>query len=499
MAASVSASSTTNGNGDLHRIVVGIDFGTTFTAVAWAETSRPSQIELITNWPTAGALVGAQVPSELSYPNDGDTTNYSWGYNISPKAKKVKWFKLALETDSDIFKLPPNIQPITVVEHFLTAVYTHTMSTLYRRFDRSVMATASVDFVLTVPAIWSDAAKQKTFDAARRAGMGNEHNLDLLSEPESAAIYTLKNMDSGNSAVSVGDRIVVCDCGGGTVDVISYEVRQIRPQLRVAEVTAGTGDYCGSTFIDQEFERLFQHRMGALYAKVPMQNRQQIVKNFELCKIAFRNDASLPTFYVNVPTMSDVPEAGIYGGMFEITREEMQALFAPVVESVIRLVKAQVLAVSEGTFRANSIMLVGGFGESEYLFQRIESWARPYRIQVIQPRDASTAIVRGAVMRGLEPKHAAAAEKTEVLRRARRSYGVPTNQMFIPGKHYDADLYVDPETGERLARNQISWFIRKNQVMGDEAIFRTFFSCNPHPHFQSPMQGTNQKKEMYKN
>ena len=459
---------------DLHRIVVGIDFGTTFTAVAWAETSRPGQIELITNWPTAGSLVGAQVPSELSYPTDGDTTNYSWGYSISPKAKKVKCFKLALETDSDIFSLPSNIGPITVVENFLAAVYKHTMATLYRRFDRHVMAITTVDFVLTVPAIWSDAAKQKTYDAARRAGMGNEHNLELLSEPESAAIYTLKNMDSTNSAVKVNDRIVVCDCGGGTVDVISYEVRQIQPQLRVAECTAGTGDYCGSTFIDQEFEKLFAARMGsAHFGKISLQNRQQIVKNFELCKIAFRNDPNLPTFYVNVPAMNDLAEAGIYGGMFEMTREEMQKLFEPVVVQVIRLVKDQVQAVSEGTFRANSILLVGGFGESEYLYQRVLDWARPYRIQVIQPRDASTAIVRGAVLRGMEPKTAAAGVgKTEVLRRARRSYGVPTNQAFIPGKHFDSDLYVDPETGEKLARNQISWFIRKNQVVGDEALFR---------------------------
>jgi molecular chaperone DnaK (HSP70) len=71
-----------------HRIVVGIDFGTTYSAVAWAESSHPSQIEIIKNWPTSGQLVGAQTPTEVAYV-DGDTTNYSWGYNISPRARKV--------------------------------------------------------------------------------------------------------------------------------------------------------------------------------------------------------------------------------------------------------------------------------------------------------------------------------------------------------------------------------------------------------------------------
>lgn len=73
---------------ELHRIVVGIDFGTTYSAVAWAETSKPSHIEVIKNWPTSGQLVGAQVPSEISY-KDGDTTSFSWGYDICPRDRKV--------------------------------------------------------------------------------------------------------------------------------------------------------------------------------------------------------------------------------------------------------------------------------------------------------------------------------------------------------------------------------------------------------------------------
>ena len=78
---------------NLHRIVVGIDFGTTYSAAAWAETSNPTQVEIIKNWPTSGQLVGAQAPSEIAYP-EGDTSNFSWGYDISPRARKVLGRKL---------------------------------------------------------------------------------------------------------------------------------------------------------------------------------------------------------------------------------------------------------------------------------------------------------------------------------------------------------------------------------------------------------------------
>lgn len=103
------------------------------------------------------------------------------------------------------------------------------------------MQMTKIDFVITVPAIWSDSAKKKTEDAAIRAGMGNEHHLELLSEPESAAIYTFKHLDTANSQIKPGDRIVVCDAGGGTVDLISYELMQTTPVLKVVECATGTG------------------------------------------------------------------------------------------------------------------------------------------------------------------------------------------------------------------------------------------------------------------
>jgi hypothetical protein len=136
----------------------------------------------------------------------------------------------------------------------------------------------------------------------------------------------------------------------------------------------------------------------------------------------------------------------------------MRALFDPVIDRILKLISEQVMTSSTGPQAVNAVLLVGGFGESEYLYQRVHQWASQYKIQVIQPREASTAIVRGAVIHGMEPK--AGPQRTEVVRRARRSYGVPTNQPFIEGKHDEKDMYYDAETGHKLARNQISWFIR---------------------------------------
>ncbi|KAI9763899.1 MAG: hypothetical protein M1840_009011 [Geoglossum simile] len=221
-------------------------------------------------------------------------------------------------------KLPSGLTVVDVVRDYLSALYQHAMDSLYRKFERDVLNSTRIDFVLTVPAIWSDAAKKKTEDAARLAGIGNEHGLELLSEPEAAALYTLKHLDRSSSMIRVNDRIVVCNAGGGTVDLISYDVLQIHP-LTVRECAAGTGDYCGSTFIDRNFDGLFARRMGHHYDLLRPEYRQQVVKNFETAKIAFRDVVGQPKFFVNVPTVAEIKEAGVDGGYFGIRRRELES------------------------------------------------------------------------------------------------------------------------------------------------------------------------------
>ncbi|KAI9865698.1 MAG: hypothetical protein M1813_002156 [Trichoglossum hirsutum] len=305
------------------------------------------------------------------------------------------------------------------------------------------------------------------------AGIGNEHGLEILSEPEAAALYTFKYSGHSSSIIRVNDRIVVCDAGGGTVDLISYDVLQIDP-LIVRECAAGTGDYCGSTFIDRNFDSLFALRMGRHYDALRPEHRQQVVKNFETAKMAFRDALGQHKFFVNVPTVDEIKEAGVEGGHFGISRQEMRSLFDPIIDQIIDLIKHQVMIVSQGPQRVNSILLVGGFGESEYLYKRVSLWAGQYDVQVIQPREASTAIVRGAVLKGIEPQ--SGPSKTQFTRVARRSYGAPTSQLFIPGRHLEEDAFYDKYTGKKMAKNQVSWFIRKHQPVTDDHTFSYAFS-----------------------
>lgn len=70
--------------------------------------------------------------------------------------------------------------------------------------------------------------------AAKKAGI---HPVTLIKEPEAAALYTLTSHDH---SIKAGDSFVLCDAGGGTADLITYEVKNTQP-LQLAELVPGEG------------------------------------------------------------------------------------------------------------------------------------------------------------------------------------------------------------------------------------------------------------------
>lgn len=68
------------------------------------------------------------------------------------------------------------------------------------------------EYIITVPAIWEDKAKDITRKCAIDAGMGG-YDIHIIKEPEAAGIYALDTHK--NHGLEVGDTFVICDAGGG--------------------------------------------------------------------------------------------------------------------------------------------------------------------------------------------------------------------------------------------------------------------------------------------
>jgi hypothetical protein len=73
------------------------------------------------------------------------------------------------------------------------------MDTLQRRLILTLDSTP-IQFVLTTPAIWSHEAQNTTCKAAKKAGFASRagDTLSMVSEPEAAASYCLREIFSQN-------------------------------------------------------------------------------------------------------------------------------------------------------------------------------------------------------------------------------------------------------------------------------------------------------------
>jgi hypothetical protein len=79
---------------------------------------------------------------------------------------------------------------VTVVSDYLRFLWTYTMEDIQRRHVdfREIYA---LKVIITVLAMWTPTAKDKTLEAAKAAGLSD--NITLVTEPEAAALATLKD------------------------------------------------------------------------------------------------------------------------------------------------------------------------------------------------------------------------------------------------------------------------------------------------------------------
>ncbi|KAJ6254267.1 alpha kinase/elongation factor 2 kinase [Anaeramoeba flamelloides] len=118
----------------------------------------------------------------------------------------------------------------------------------------------SIQWVLTVPAIWENQAKEIMRRAFHQAGLissKNSLNLIFCYEPEAAAIDYF--YDHTNKTDFNNKNVLVVDAGGGTIDITLMKPTIVNNKIEEFEVLMipKGGDF-GSIYIDQEFQKFFQ-------------------------------------------------------------------------------------------------------------------------------------------------------------------------------------------------------------------------------------------------
>ncbi|KAI9271859.1 hypothetical protein BDA99DRAFT_602584 [Phascolomyces articulosus] len=486
-----------------YKVVIAYDFGTTYSGAAYAFTHTSPEVFDIQNWPLKEGNYFPKVPTLSVYPRHNRpqplyslrrTALSEWGYGakktlLKPHADKqnilLSQFKLQLDESLQHPPLENGLAPVQVVADYLAALHRHTLKELRYKFASNYHPD-TFRYCLTVPALWSDKAKHMMRQAAIQAGIVSPSDpsdrLVLISEPEAAALYCEETM-ADQVQLKDNDRFMVCDAGGGTVDIIVYQVNftqrprenrncdsknlMIWKKHRLKEVTKGIGESCGSVFLDECYRELLQTKLGEqVIRKIYLREMHDMMDQFIVnIKPEFNGKDA---HYVRLPRsvdLNDLPanlrdedeDGNLDQGIVKFSAQELtEKVFDPVVNKILSLIVQQYRQIPDG--RLNFLFLVGGFGSSKYLYERIRYIFQKANVQVICPAERSAlAVVRGATYYGLNPRMV-------VSRVSRRTYGICVVMEYDEENDIPAKRKVDGD-GSIMCRDRFSPFIKKNDIL----------------------------------
>ena len=141
-----------------------------------------------------------------------------------------------------------------------------------------------------------------------------------------------------------------------------------------------------------------------------------------------------------VPGLKDNSLYNVRRGRLRLTGSDVSTIFEPVIKEVINLVNSQINATEA---QVKAVLLVGGFSQSAYLRDRIRQAVASRGIETMQSPNSWTAVVRGALMKGLTTRNSSFTPVQISGRSARKSYGVEVDCAFDGNADNQGRRYVN--------------------------------------------------------
>jgi Hsp70 protein len=292
------------------KFVIGIDLGTTNSALAYTEIVAdpdpfaPANVQLlaIPQLTNPGEVRDEELlPSFLYLPGGSDfpagSIGLPWdgdrGYVVGRLAQKrgvenagrlvnsaKSWLSHSgVDRTSPLlpFRAPEGVDKISPVD-----ASRRYLEHLREAWDAKMPDAPFVQqqVLVTVPASFDAVARELTLEAARQAGY---QNITLLEEPQAAFYAWIERHPDWRQRVALGDLILVVDIGGGTTDFTLIAVTEQGGELALNRVAVGDHILLGGDNIDLALAGVVAHRLAEKGTRIDTRQHLQLWAN---CRVA---------------------------------------------------------------------------------------------------------------------------------------------------------------------------------------------------------------------
>ncbi|KAL3459060.1 hypothetical protein BJX64DRAFT_301594 [Aspergillus heterothallicus] len=413
--------------------IIGIDFGARSSSAAFScgENSSTRALRVLNQWPAATRRPLSQFPSDdevesiVYYDLNLKIVGWSEDKHEVFRPEGGMQYGIYVVPDFQARLFPPNDYPEEVQGAFLAHKKTaddiavdylrnlrlNVLAQVQSHCEAPGTAQAGFHVVMTTPAFWDGEAQGNLRKIARAAGFTEERGekLEFVSGLEAALRYAEYEEPSN---FTVGDTIMVLDCGGNLVEATTFEVRTGSPLSleRRSKVSVAS---CGSAEVTRRFLEVVSKKiektgfpsLGRTVPRMRLRCKTQFEKEvmMGLGNTTFQAPPGAPdAFWVaDLRVDLDCTEADLVEGYMTFTEEEVYPCFDLAIERTLNLVKEQVEAVQEQNKRLNGCLLVGGFNRCAYYSRNVRAGIESQGLRIIQHEHEPAGFAKGAVLSGL--------------------------------------------------------------------------------------------------
>ncbi|KAL9118029.1 MAG: hypothetical protein Q9187_005429 [Circinaria calcarea] len=316
----------------------------------WAEEAGKATFKATTKIPTVLRY------EACSSPSGGHLT--SWGFQASEgsdtviegeHSKIVEWFKPYLNSDYLQAASLVTAAYLPKSDSEVRRWYIDYLRKLHDKVQVEILKgqvelswdTMRIEFRFTWPTTWTAADVESFRECIIAAGYQNDQRSHLVNlstnEAQAAALYA-----AGQIAEKVkdGESVMVCDVGGGTVDIaVVRAVADANDPIRFELEWNCQGKATGATDIDVAFQDFVKQRLSLIQdlqfdaAKISRDLRE----SYAWYTFKRYGDGSESTKFP-LKRLIDSEAAGIREGWLELTREDLRDIFHETIARVQRAV-----------------------------------------------------------------------------------------------------------------------------------------------------------------
>jgi molecular chaperone DnaK len=376
--------------------IIGIDLGTTNSAVAIIEAGNPKIVENIEGNRTTPSVVAVakngdrlvgQLAKRQSVTNPQNTiygVKRYMGHSFADKEVQNDLTKVAFKIDKDssggtMVKLgDKNYRPEEVSAMILQKIKTDVEAKLGEKITEAV---------ITVPAYFNDAQRKATKDAGAIAGLDVKR---IINEPTAAALaYGFDKKQN--------QKIAVYDFGGGTFDISILEV-----SADVVEVKSTDGDsHLGGRDIDREIIAYiiseFKKQSGIDVSKDPL----ALQRIDEAAEKAKHELSTTPETEINIPFITS-GQNGPEHLLMKLSKTQLEKLAQSFVDRSMEITKRCLEASGFAKADIQEIIMVGGQTRMPLIVEAVKNFFGKEPNRSINPDEvvALGAAVQAGVLQG---------------------------------------------------------------------------------------------------